>query len=78
MSRTTDYYKHYIAENPEVKFWLDEKEKGSQTIRQIDLLRFAWFVESTGKNPDEYPMSAKNLNEMENWYIELARKAVEE
>ena len=41
MSGTNDFYKNYMAENPVVTFWLDEKEKGTQTIREIDVLQWS-------------------------------------
>lgn len=76
MSRTTEFYERIIKETDKVNYWLDEKEKGSQSGRSIDVIRFSFYLYGTGKNADETPMSAKNLNDMENWYLELARKEI--
>lgn len=46
-------------------------------IRPIDYIRFDEYRKSLGKEVREFPMSAENLNKMEQWYLELVRKEKE-
>ena len=64
-------------------YWKNEKEipeeeQKLQFVRPIDYIRFDEYRKALGYDEKEFAMSAKNLNEMENWYLDLARKAVEE
>lgn len=60
------------------KFWRNEcditdEDKQLQFIRPIDYIRFEKFKEITHKDVF-YAMSADHLNEMEEWYMNLAEK----
>ena len=43
-------------------------------IRPIDYIRFDAYRKYLGKDVMEFPMSADNLNNMEKWYLDLAKK----
>ena len=43
-------------------------------IRPIDYIRFDAYRKYLGKDVMEFPMNAENLNNMEKWYLELAKK----
>ena len=43
-------------------------------VRPIDYIRFDAYRKYLGKDVMEFPMSAENLNNMEKWYLELAKK----
>lgn len=43
-------------------------------IRPIDYIRFDTYRKYLGKDVMEFPMNAENLNNMEKWYLELAKK----
>ena len=51
-----------------------EEENDKQFIRAIDYIRFDEYRKSIGADHETFAMNAKNLNEMEEWYLELARK----
>ena len=71
----------YLEEN-NGNYWkndrdVSEEERKLQFIRPIDYIRFDEYRKSLGKEVMEFPMSAENLNKMEQWYLELARKEKE-
>lgn len=43
-------------------------------IRPIDYIRFDAYRKYLGKDVMEFPMNAENCNNMEKWYLELAKK----
>ena len=43
-------------------------------IRPIDYIRFNAYRKYLGKDVMEFPMNAENLNNMEQWYLDLADK----
>ena len=54
-----------------------EEEENKQFIRPIDYIRFDKYRKCIGADPKEFAMSAKHMNEMEKWYLELAEKEVQ-
>ena len=68
----------YLEEN-NGNYWknvsdIPEEERKLQFVRPIDYIRFDEYRKSLGKEVMEFPMCAENLNKMEQWYLELARK----
>jgi hypothetical protein len=71
----------YLEEN-NGNYWknvddIPEEERKLQFVRPIDYIRFDEYRKSLGKEVTEFPMCAENLNKMEQWYLNLARKEKE-
>lgn len=43
-------------------------------VRAIDLIRFRTYRECIGEDEKTFAMSSDNLNKMEKWYLDLAKK----
>ena len=69
----------YLEENGG-NYWKDyrtgmpEEEYNKQFVRPIDYIRFETYRDCIGADPKKFAMSAKHMNEMEKWYLELAEK----
>lgn len=62
-----DYWQDYKPSN-------DGKMPSIPSMRSIDAKRIRAYCEATGVDRDKQPINAKFMNEMEEWYLNLAEQ----